>query len=153
TVFGSGFLGALKAPIIGPILVATLSAVVLTVLPAVGAIGAGAFVAGFGGGLAGLGLVFAAKSDEVKKVWTDTLGQMGRDLQLISAPFQVPLVNIAGYLRRTLDTFNPVLAKVFQPLSQAVDSFANNAAAALEGLVPAIEPIATAFEKVLNELG
>jgi hypothetical protein len=153
TVFGSGFLGALKTPILGPAIVAILTAVVLTALPAVGAVAAGAFVTGFGGGLAGLGLVFAAKSKEVGQVWSTTMTQLGADMQLISKPFESTLINIAGYFKRTVDTFNPVLAKAFEPLSRSVDSFVNNFAASLDQLAPAVAPISQAFTKVLDDLG
>lgn len=153
TVFGSGFLGALKTPILGPALIAILTAAVVTAAPAVGAVAGGAFVTGFGGGLAALALVFAAQNERVKAVWTDTLGQLGRDMQLLSAPFQSVLVNIAGYFKRTVDDFNPYLAKAFSDLAQPVNQFANDFAAGLEKLIPAIGPLTSAFSAVLADLG
>ena len=153
SVFGSGFLGAIKTPILGPAIVAILTAAVLTALPAVGAVAGGAFVTGFGAGIAGLGLVFAAKSDAVKKVWTDTLGQLGRDMQLLAAPFQSTLIQIAGYFQRTVDGFNPYLSKAFSDLAQPVNQFANDFAAGLEKLEPAIAPLTSAFSAVLADLG
>src|SRR5687768_4037197 len=58
TVFGSGLLGAIKTPILGPALLGTFAAAVAVAAPAVGAIAGAGIVAGFGAGLAGLGIVF-----------------------------------------------------------------------------------------------
>jgi hypothetical protein len=153
SVFGSGFLGALKTPILGPAIVAILTGLVLTTLPAVGAVAGGAFVTGFGAGIAGLGIAFAAQNDRVKKVWSDTLGSLGRDMQLLAAPFQSVLVKIAGYFKRTVDDFNPELSKAFSNLAQPVNQFANDFAAGLEKLIPAIAPLSSAFSAVLADLG
>jgi len=153
TIFGSGFLGALKTPVLGPLIVAALTAVVLTALPAVGAVAAGAFVTAFGGGLAGLGLVFAAQNEQVKKTWTDTLAGLGADMKLLSTPFEGTLTNIAGYFKRTVDAFNPALSKAFEDTAQPVDQFVNEFAAGLERLEPAIQPMTRAFNAVLADLG
>lgn len=153
TVFGSGFLGALKTPILGPLITATLAAVVLTTLPAIGAIAGGAMVAGFGAGIAGLGIVFAAKSKVVGDTWRDTMAQLGADMQLLSKPFERTLVNIAGYFERTVDKFNPALAKAFGKMAPVIDKFVDGAAHSLEQLIPAIDPITDAFGAVMDALG
>src|ERR1700754_3641904 len=49
TVFGSGFLGALKTPVLGPAIAGALTAAVAVAAPAVGAVAAGAIVAGGSG--------------------------------------------------------------------------------------------------------
>lgn len=153
TVFGSGFLGVLKTPILGPAVVAILTAALLVSMPAVGAAASGAFVAAFGAGLAALPILFAAQSQQVGHIWSLTLSQLGADMQLLSAPFESVLINIAGYFQRTVDSFNPALAKVFADLAGPVDSFVDNFAAALEGLIPALGPISDAFTRVLADLG
>jgi hypothetical protein len=153
TVFGSGFLGVLKTPILGPAVIAILTGLIVTAMPAVGAVAGGAFVSGFGGGLAALGLVFAAKSDAVKAKWEATLAQLGADMQLLAKPFESTLTNIAGYFERTVDNFNPALGKAFSKLAGPVDQFASDFGRALEKLIPAIDPITTAFSAVLATLG
>ena len=153
TVFGSGFLGALKTPILGPAIVGVIGAAVATALPAVGAIAAGGLVAGFGAGLAGLGIVFAAQSRRVGHAWSMTLSRMGEDMKLLSTPFQDTLVNIAGYAQRTFDKFNPALSKAFANMAPVVDRFVDSASRSLEQLVPAIAPISNAFGKVLDAMG
>jgi len=153
TVFGSGLLGALKTPILGPALVASITAVALAVLPAAGAIAGGALVAGFGAGLAGLGLVFAAKSEVVQQKWKRTLGQLGADMRLLSKPFEGTLVHIADIFERTVDQFNPHLAKAFAKMADPIEDFADDAGRALEELIPAIDPVTDAFDRVLDSLG
>lgn len=153
TVFGSGLLGALKTPILGPALLAAISGVALTVLPAAGAVAGGALVSGFGLGLAGLGLVFAAKSDVVVKKWQQTTAQLGADMRLIAKPFESTLVRIADIFERTVDRFNPHLAKAFAEMAGPVGDFVDDTATALEQLIPAIDPVTDALDEVLDSLG
>lgn len=153
TVFGSGFLGVLKTPILGPAVIAILTAAVLTAMPAVGAVAGGAFVTAFGAGLAALPIIFAAKSQEVGHIWSMTMSGLGTEMQLLSKPFESVLINIAGYFKRTVDDFSPTLSKAFSDLAHPVDSFVNNFSVALEGLIPAIGPISDAFSKILDDLG
>jgi hypothetical protein len=153
SVFGSGFLGALKTPILGPAIVAILTAAILTAMPAVGAVAGGALVTGFGAGLAGLGLVFAAKSDAVGAAWKKTLGQLGADMQLLSHPFDSTLIHIASYFQRTVDRFNPALSKSFSDMAGPVDHFVDDFSHSMEQLIPAIGPVTQATDAVLAALG
>lgn len=153
TVFGSGFLGAIKTPILGPAIAAILGGAILTFLPAVGAVAGAGLVTGIGAGLAGLGIMFAAKSDRIKRIWTGTLTGMGNDMQLISRPFEQTLVVIAGTFRRTFGEFRPYLARAFASMAGPVSSFVDQLGRAFEGFIPAIQPITTAFNAVLGQLG
>jgi len=153
TVFGSGFLGAIKTPVLGPAILAALAGAVAVALPAVGAIAASGLVLGFGAGLAGLGLVFAAKSAQVKAAWQKTLSGMGRDMTLLSKPFESTLISIAGFAQRTFDKFKPSLEAVFKEMAPAVTKFADQVSRGLESLQPAIRPLAEAFDAVLASLG
>lgn len=151
--FSSGFTGILKTPILGPAVAGILAVVLATVMPAVGAIAGGALVAGFGAGIAGLGIVMAAKSEAVKSAWSKTMGQIGADMQLISKPFESTLIGIAGVFQRTVDAFNPYLAKAFAKMAGPIGDFADEAGTALEGLIPMIGPVTDAFDEVLKALG
>jgi hypothetical protein len=153
TVFGSGLLGALKTPILGPAIIATVGGAVAVAAPAVGAIAGAGIVSGFGAGIAGLGLVFAAKSKVVQDKWKSVLNQMGADMKLLSAPFDATLISIAGTFQRTVDKFNPALAKAFQKSAVPIENFADQAGKAMEKLVPAIAPVTDAFNRVLGTLG
>lgn len=153
TVFGSGFLGVLKTPILGPAVVAAIGATVATVMPAVGAVAAGALVAGFGVGIGALGLVFAAKSDAVKAKWKSTMTGMGTDLTLLSKPFEATLLHIATYAQRSFNTFKPALGKAFSGLAEPIDRFADDALRALDRFEPSIAPIVTGAGQVLQAFG
>lgn len=150
TVFGSGLLGAIKTPILGPAILAAFGGAVAVAAPAVGAIAGAGIVAGVGAGLAGLGIVFAAKSERVTSVWQKTMSQAGADMRLLSRPFESTLVNIAGYFTRTVDRFNPQLSKSFESLAPVVDKFADRFLASTERLIPALDPVTRAFDKVLE---
>lgn len=153
TVFGSGILGALKTPILGPAILAAVGVTVATVMPAVGAIAGTGLVAGFGAGLVGLGVVFAAKSESVKAAWSKTLGEMGADMQVLSRPFEKTLIDMAGVAKRTFAVFKPELASAFKDLAPVVSSFVDSLGRGFEKLAPAIKPISAAFQAVLQSLG
>jgi hypothetical protein len=153
TVFGSGFLGVLKTPILGPAMIAVLTAAVAVALPAVGAVAASAFVTAFGAGLLVLGSVVAAKSVAVKNAWNRALWDMAADLKVISQPFERTLVNLAAFARRTFVALAPELQAAFKDLAPAMSQFGDDLGRALERLGPAIRPVSTAFQAVLKSLG
>ena len=153
TVFGSGFLGVIKTPILGPAVVAAITAGVVTVMPAVGAVAAGALVTGFGAGLGVLGLVFAAKSVQVRNNWNRTLWAMASDMKIISAPFEKTLSQMADVARRTFTNLTPTLANAFKSLAPAMSQFGDDLGRAFERLGPAIQPLNMAFQAVLKSLG
>lgn len=153
SVFGSGLLGALKTPVIGPLLTAALLGTVAVVMPAVGAVAAGGLVGAFGAGLVGLGLVFAAKSETVKVAWSSTLSDMAADMRLLSQPFEATLLAMSGVFRRTFDAFKPYLATAFSRLAGPVEDFSDQVGTALEQLAPVIPPITDAFIALLGAVG
>lgn len=153
SVFGSGLLGVLKTPVLGPAILAVVGATVLTVMPAVGAIAGTALVAGFGAGIAGLGLVFAAKSDRVKTAWSKTIKSMGDDMELLSRPFEDTLVQMAAFAQRTFNKFKPALDSAFKLLAPTITDFGDEASKAFEELEPSITPVSQAFASVLDSLG
>jgi hypothetical protein len=153
TVFGSGLLGALKTPILGPAIVAVVGAAVATVMPAVGAIAAGALATGFGAGLSALGVVFAAKSVAVKNAWNRVLASMAADMKVLSQPFEKTLISMAAIAKRTFATFKPALGDAFKEIAPELTAFGDQLSRAFERLAPAIKPMADAFSNVLRTLG
>lgn len=153
TVFGSGFLGALKTPVLGPAIAGALTAAVAVAAPAAGSIAASGLVLAFGAGLAGLGLVTAAKTKPVQDTWSKTLDKMGSDTTKLSKPFESTLVSIAGFAQRTFAKFAPSLEAVFKEMAPAVTKFTDQVAKGLERLQPAVRPIAEGFDAVLASLG
>lgn len=149
---GSGLEAAMKSEA-GPIIIGVLLAAVAAALPAIGAVLAGGIVATFGAGIAALPIVFAAKAQAVKLKWHNTLAQMGADMQLLSQPFQAVLIHMADTLKSVFDKFNPTLRSIFQRSAGPVQTFADQAIHALDGLLPVIGPISTAFDEMLKSLG
>jgi len=149
--------GAIASSFIEPgynlALFAALAAVMATVGPGVGAVLAGGVIAGAGAGLAGLGLVFAAKSEQVKNVWKAALERMAADMRVLSQPFEATLITMAAVAERTFSAFKPALGAAFQSMAPVVDRFVDQTGRALERLVPAIAPITAAFNAVLDAMG
>ena len=152
-VFGSGLLGALKTPVLGPLLIGAVGAAAAVAMPVVGAIAATGLVTAFGAGLAGLGIVFAAKSKVVQDAWSSTLDAMSKEMTRLSEPFEDTLVAMAGFAKRTFDAFAPALGKAFEKMAGPIETFADQAARAFESLIPAIAPLTDGFNAVLRSLG
>lgn len=154
---GGGFLaslaGALKTPIIGPILAVALLAAVTSVAVPAGAALAGGVVAGFGTGIAALGLKFAAESQVVGHIWSKTVTDMGVQMRSISKPLETTLNVLAVVAQRTFATFKPQLAAAFKSLAPVLSSFGDQLGQALGKLAPAVRPLTDAFSHVLAALG
>lgn len=153
TVFGSGFLGALKTPVLGPAIAGALTAAVAVAAPAAGAVAASGLVLAFGGGLAALGLVAASKSKPVQDAWSKTMTKMGADTTKLSKPWESTLISMAGFAQRTFAKFAPSLEAVFKEMAPAATKFADQLSKGLERLQPAVRPLAEAFDAVLASLG
>jgi len=149
TVFGSGFLGVLNRPVLGPLLIGALGAAALFA----GTAAAGLLVGAFGTGLAALGLVVAARAEAVKTAFSDMVASIAPQMTQISVPFQDTLIQIAGFMERTFDAFKPALEKAFAALSPVITKFADDFFKAMEGFVPTITPITDAFNAMLRDLG
>jgi len=149
----SGLIGVFKTPVIGPIIIAALAVAVATAMPAVGALAAGGLVSAFGAGLAGLGIVFAAKSVAVKNSWLRTLASMAADMKVLSKPFEATLLEMSGVARRTFAAFKPALLDAFKLLAPTLSTFGDQIGRAFERLAPAVRPLSEAFAEVLSALG
>lgn len=154
---GNGFFGALagalKTPVLGPVLIASLVALITAAATPLGAIVAGALVAGAGTGLSAIGLKFAAESAVVGHIWSKTVTDMGVQMRSISKPFESTLAVLAAVAQRTFATFKPELAAAFKDLAPVLSAFGDQLGQALGKLAPAIQPLAGAFSQVLGALG
>lgn len=149
---GNGLSAALRTQA-GPLILGVLIAAVAVAAPAIGAVLAGGVVAGFGAGITALPIVFAAKSDAVRAKWAATMSQMGRDMELLSQPFESVLIRIADIAARTFNSFSPILKTAFSKAAVPIETFVDQVGRALEGLIPTIDPITTAFNEMLISLG
>jgi hypothetical protein len=151
--FGTGLLSGFSVPTFGPLFLAAMLAVVVTVAPVIGAALAAGIVLAFGAGIAGLGLVFAAQSQQVKDAFSGLKESLVTDLKAIAKPFEATLVQIAGLMKRTFDSFRPILAAAFADLAPIITTFADQFFRALDQFKPAITAISDAFGDLLDKLG
>lgn len=153
SVFGSGLLGALKTPVLGPALIATLGATMAVAMPAVGAIAAGALVFAFGAGLVGLGLAVTRNSPKVQAAMDRMIKPIGPKLKELAKPFEDTWVEILAGARNTFDKFAPALGKAFKALAPVTAIFAGQFFDAMEELEPVIAPVVDAFAAIAKSLG
>lgn len=124
----------------------------IAALPAVASLAAGGIVLALGGGLATLGLLFAARNKEIRKLFSDTFTHIQTKLQQISKPFEPVLRNLAGLIRRTFDVFTPALTESFKKMAPAVDRMFTAMASAVQAMQPAIGPVTDAFIAIMDAL-
>lgn len=138
--------GGIIAASIGAPLVVGAAAVAGSLLGA-------AIVGGLGAGLAGIGLMFAAKSEVVQKEISQLGEHVNKTMQRISKPFEKTLLDIIPLGRELFDVFARQFELVAPQLAQALTSFAGFVKVAFEQLAPAIAPISDAFNTLLADLG
>lgn len=134
---------------IGGAVLAALGPVLLTV----GTLLGGLLITGFGSGIAGLGLFFAAQQGQVQNEFIGVFREIGNQFAVISRPLIAPLLDLA---RIVLDAFAPfriAFQQAFIDLAPALSVFFRDMARAFEAFAPAIGPITDAFIEILEELG
>lgn len=125
----------------------------LMALPAAGSLSAGGIVLALGGGLAALGLMFAAKNKAIRDEFKKTFDGIGKTLQQISKPFEPVLMHLAKLIRDTFAVFTPQLRASFEKMAPAVDRMFSAMAVAIQNMAPAIGPVTDAFIALLDALG
>lgn len=114
---------------------------------------AGGLTLGLGAGIAGIGVVAAAKSLEVRSAFSRLGRDIGNDLAEISTPFRRSLVGMIDQSRFEFARLKPILQDAFEDASPAVQSFGENLARAFGRFGTAIKPITNGFTAVLDDLG
>lgn len=137
----------------GAIALAVGAPVALAAAGIAGGLLGAAIVGGLGAGLAGIGLMFAAKSDAVKSEITKLSEYASKEMQRISKPFEKTLLDIIPMARSLFDVFAKQFELVAPQLAQTITSFAGYVKVAFEQLAPAIAPISDAFNQLLIDLG
>jgi hypothetical protein len=142
-----------------PYIGAGLSAVILesiaVLAPTAGVALGGGIVSGLGGGLAGLGLVFAAKNKEVQQKWDALTAHMSAKLIEASKPFVPVLLEGIGRVQRVFDqALGPALTKSFETLAPAVDKIFSALEVALrdKAVSQAIQDISDSFAVLAEAL-
>lgn len=124
-IFGRAFGTASSSnPYIGAGVMAAITTAVTVGAPAIGVALGGGIVTGLGAGLAGLGLMFAAKNKEVQKKWDELTSHMGKKMEEAAKPFVPVVLRGIERIKRVFDqSLAPALANSFKTLAPAVDQF------------------------------
>lgn len=151
---GSGLAKGIQSnPYVGAAIAAAILTVAIVLMPAIGMALGGAMVLGFGAGIVGLGLVFAAQSDKIKSGFTALKDHIVSTMKAISKPLEPVWETILSAARRTFDFFSPLLAQAFKDLAPHLSSFFNNLFKGFESFGPALKPISDAFGALLDAIG
>lgn len=145
--------GATRIRAAGPYVVVALIAAAIMALPTVATVAGMGIVAGLGGGIAAIGLIFAAKSAEVKASFSALKTHVVGRLTEMSAVFKPTLLGISDQMRTTFDSFQPTIQKAFAKLAPVIEQFSGDFFSSLEQLKPAFDPIVDAFTKLAESVG
>jgi methyl-accepting chemotaxis protein len=137
----------------GPVAAVAAIGAGIVVLPQIAAAASVGIVGALGGGLAFIGLKFAAMNKEVRSSWSRTKDHVVSRLREMSKPFEPVLIHISKLASKTFDSFAPALSKAFGKMAPVVDRFAVDLASSLEGLKPAIGPLVNAFDTLVRKIG
>lgn len=140
---------------VGAVGVASLGAVgaALLALPAVASLAATTAAGAFGTGIAAIGIIAAAQSEEVQEEFT-TLGERIVEIFTgISGPIERALSSLASDLTGLFDDLAPNFERSFATLGPALEGFFSDITGSLRSLGPLSETASDAFAELLEVLG
>lgn len=125
----------------------------LAVLPAAASVAAAATAAAFGTGIAAIGIVAAAQSEQVQAEFVAMAEHIVDVMTGISGPIERALSSLASDLTSAFDDLTPALEASFVRLGPALEGFFSDLAGSLGGLGPLAEAASDAFADILDALG
>ncbi|HEY3683473.1 MAG TPA: hypothetical protein VGL93_10560 [Streptosporangiaceae bacterium] len=135
---------------------AKVTAITLGILGVAGAAAAGGLgvaMAGVSLAIAGVGIIAAATSKQVKNAFSSLGKDLKSQLQAAAAPFQPVLLHIAQQVRGLFATLKPAIAQSFQTLAPVVGGFATQLIGALRPFLQSLMGIGQAMGPLVTELG
>lgn len=153
--FVSGLGDGLKNqhPAVQAAVYAALATAVLTVGPFLGATLAGGVIAGFGAGIAGIGVVAASQSDRVRSVWMDLWDEIVAGTRARSGAIEVVLVNTAQRAKTIATKISTDVAGAINDIAPGIERLFDGLLKSIERFAPALRPIADAASAVFEDLG
>lgn len=149
--FADGFSG-LPAAIRGPVIAAGIVAGTMFAAAAGGVI-AGVMLTAVGAGLAGAGVMIAAKtSDVVQGAFRDAFGPIGDDVEAFALMFEGPLVRSARMFREAWADVGGDVREMFADVLPLVEPLAAGLAGLAEEALPGLGAAAEAAGPVVREL-
>jgi hypothetical protein len=150
--FGQRVSAGLKSVGSGPGIGAAIAAIPGLFGP-IGLLAGGAIVTGIGAGLAGIGLVVAAKSPLVAAHFERLKVNVQAKMMQISKPFEQTMIDIAAGAQKVFNSIAPELDKVFPQAAKDISEFVGHLTEGFRQLAPVIAPVMDAFGKILDSLG
>lgn len=130
-----------------------LALAVLTIGPFLGATLAGGVIAGFGAGIAGIGIVAAAQSDRVRTVWMDLWDEIVAGTKQRSGVIEVVLLNTAQRAKTIATNISADVGGAFDDIAPGLEKLFDGLLKSIERFAPALRPIAQAASAVFEDLG
>lgn len=147
------FSGAFRLIAANAIVLSAVVVAAFAALPVAGAAAAAGLVLGFGAGIAGIGILAAAQSEEVKKAFGSMADDIVKDMRRIAAPLEGTLIGIAGDVRGAFASIAPELKRSFAQIAPVLTQFSGQFFDAFARLEPAIQPLTDAFDDLLSSIG
>lgn len=121
-------------------------------LPQIAAVAASGMAVAFAGGLVGVGMASAAKSEEVKRHWTGLKEHVVSEMAKLSAPLQDTLVGIAGNARGVFDSLSPSIGRLYSDNAPKITELGNTLETAFSGWDGVIDGASDVFGEFLTAL-
>jgi hypothetical protein len=153
--FVQGLEGGLKNqhPAVQAAVYGTLAMVAATVGPFIGAALAGGVVAGFGTGIAGIGVVAAAQSDRVRTAYMDLWDEIVAGTRARSSAIEVVLLNTAGRAKTIFSRMSAEVGRSFEDVAPGFERLLDGVLKSIDRFTPALRPMAQAASAVFADLG
>jgi hypothetical protein len=153
--FVMGLGDGLKAqhPAVQAAVYGSLAVAVLTAGPFLGATLAGGVIAGFGAGIAGIGVVAAAQSDRVRTIWMDLWDEIVAGTRARSGAIEVVLMNTAQRTKTIAVKIKDDVAGALNDIAPGFERLLDGVLKSVERFAPALRPIAEAASAVFSDLG
>lgn len=139
---------AVQAAVYGSLAVAAL-----TVGPLIGAALAGGVVAGFGAGIAGIGVIAAAQSDRVRTTYMDLWDEIVAGTRARSGAIETVLLNTAGRAKTIFSRMSAEVGRAFDDVAPGFEKLLDGVLKSIDRFAPALRPIAQAASAVFGDLG
>lgn len=131
----------------------SLALAVLTVGPLLGATLAGGVIAGFGAGIAGIGVAAAIQSDRVRSIYMDLWDEIVAGTRARSGAIEVVLMNTAGRAKTIFSRMSADVAGAINDVAPGFERLLDGVLQSIEKFAPALRPIAQAASAVFDDLG
>jgi phage-related protein len=148
-----GLGNALSSAGSSPYIIAGVTTLVAAIAPVIGTLIGGAIILGVGGGLAGIGLMAAAKAKEVKDAFSKTKDQIKKTLSDAAEPLEPVLIKAANRVTKMIKKMGPELKDIFKDMAPNLSGFFDNVANGLERAAPYMKPVADGFNEIMKHLG